>query len=214
MNGFEIGPLQGTSVLMSTLHSMPAAVASWAVPGLNRGGRLVVAYIRGEELSGQFLQARSGNLRRSVFQSVLRETHDAVLTVGVDLVKAPQGRAHEYGAVIRPRQARRLTIPIGAALTVKGVTRFTAKEVIAAPAAFGFVGTFFRKHVLFGVKRGQPLVPLFVLVEQVRLKPVGYVQRGLETQYNRIQECVAESVASGLRAAKLSKLITGGTNGD
>jgi hypothetical protein len=50
----------------------------------------------------------------------------------------------------------------------KGVARFSARDLISNPQAFGYVGTFVHNRIIFGKKAGDNIVPLFVLKESVR----------------------------------------------
>lgn len=95
---------------------------------------------------------------------------------------------HEYGATIRPKQAKFLTIPSKFAKTPGGSLRFTAREIIAARGrgapGLKLKSVFFGESeagnlILFGVRdvknparaKFGGLVPLFILKKRVRIPP-------------------------------------------
>ncbi len=135
-------------------------------------------HVRTEHLSGQTLQRRTGAGSRAIFYRVDAGENAVTTTVGADLSKAKYMRAQEMGATIRAIRSRYLTVPLEAAKTAGGVARFTARDVISEPGRYGFTGTFFRDHVLFG-KRGKTIVPLFALKASITLKPTGYLTKSL-----------------------------------
>jgi len=150
---------------------------------------------KNKHLSGQDLDARSGNLKRAVFGRVGHMAGGYITAgVGVDLKKAIYGRVHEFGGTIRPRNAQHLTIPLDAVQTNKGVARFTARDVISSPEAFGYTGTFVRDKVIFG-KQADRIVPLFVLKDQVVIKPVGFLSGTVEEVAPKAQEQISEAVS-------------------
>lgn len=155
-------------------------------------------FIKTQKLSGQLLKVRTGTGRRSIFHRVEERADDIEVIVGADLSKARYMRAHEKGAEIRPKRARFLTIPLDAVKTRGGVARFSARDVIARPGSFGYTGTFFRNHVLFG-KRGDQAVPLFALKPAVTLRAVGYLSGSVQEQAGWIEDQFAKAVADALR---------------
>src|SRR5690348_8407796 len=118
---------------------------------------------------GGVLENRTGTLRRSLFYLVeLVEQGTILIRVGFDLLKAKYGRIQELGGVVTAKNARFLTIPTDAVKTASGVARFSARDVIAEPEAFGYTGTFFAKGILFG-REGKVVTPLFILRQSVVL---------------------------------------------
>ena len=163
----------GTSATVS-FEKMPGRLKTAVTRGMRKIGVMMERYIKTQKLSGQALQARTGNLRRSIFYRVGTTQDDAFVVVGADLEKAKYARVQELGGVIRPKRSANLAIPIGEARTRNGVARFTARDLIGNPGAFGYTGTFVRNRIIFG-KKGQRIYPLFVLKPQVEIKAVGYL---------------------------------------
>lgn len=155
------------------------------------------------------LGVRTGTLKRAVFDRVdVTGPTTAELHVGVDLAKAPYGRVQELGGTIRPTTADHLTIPLSAALTPNGVARFTARDVIANPFAFGFSGTFVAKDIIFGTlglggkngKNGKKgIVPLFALKTSVTLEARNYLKSTYDGQRETIIGTLKAAVEGGLR---------------
>lgn len=166
------------------------------VPTMRRIGLVLEGYIRRDQLSGQALQVRTGQGRRSIFHRVVVGDHDVSVVVGADLSTARYMRVQEHGGTITPTKSRFLTIPLDAAKTGKGVARFTARELFNNPSALGFQSAFVAKGVIFGVKGRQrsvggkrrsvlglgEIVPLFALKRSITLKPVGYLAATQRTQ--------------------------------
>ena len=114
-------------------------------------------------LSNRILRRRTGTLARSTFFKDLRATKSQVT---VSVVTTVYGPVHEYGAVVRPRRRKWLTVPLPAAQTPAGVTRYSARDY---PGAF-LLKTGSGK--LFIAKRGSQkgkLDFLFVLKKEVKI---------------------------------------------
>ena len=76
-------------------------------------------------------------------------------------------RTQEYGATIRPKTAKYLTVPLKAALDTRGVPlRQRARD---------WENTFVKKgksgNLIIFQKRGRTIVPLYVLLKRVRIPP-------------------------------------------
>ena len=190
----------GESALSATLERVPKGIGRALVEGMVQVGLGLRAHLTDDHLSGQDLQVRTGTGRRSAFYRV--ETggdQDVAVVVGNDLRKARYMRAQEKGATITPRSAASLTIPIGNAKTAKGVARFSARDVIASPGSFGYVGTFVRDGILFGTtgKKERP-APLFILAKRVNLRPVGFLARTLSEKREWAQQTLSDVVGRAL----------------
>lgn len=158
------------------LETTPKGVGKVLVGAMVKVGLGLLSHLRQDHLSGQSLGVRTGTGRRSTFYRVeVGSDQDIAVVVGADLRKAKYMRAHDKGATLTPKSSPNLAIPIGAARTAKGVARFTAREVIANPGSFGYVGTFARRSIIFGVKDKGRIVPLFALKKRVVMKPVGFL---------------------------------------
>jgi hypothetical protein len=165
--------------LKAVLDKGPQLLQPSLLDGMRRIGLGIESHVKGK-LRGQVLKARTGTLSRAVFsRTQATGDGDVMVVVGVDSAKAPYGRIHEVGGIIRPRRAANLAIPIGEAKTRGGVARFSARQLVQNPRAFGYTGAFFRKNVLFGNRNRVP-VPLFVLKPQVAIKGTGYLSGSIE----------------------------------
>lgn len=163
-----------------------------------RIGQKYETTIKGEFLSGQLLTPRTGTGRRSIFHRIETdatggETGDIVAVVGADLGTARYMRLQALGGIIRPKRGQYLAIPIGEAKTGNGVPRFSARDLISDPGAYGYDSTFIAKNIIFGVKgrfrrgtvEGQRVsvrqgsvgtaIPLFVLRTSVTIPARNYL---------------------------------------
>ncbi len=138
--------------------------------GMTRGMIETSKHIKSRKLSGQVLEVRTGQLRRTQYYKV-KESGDKI--IGIQGAKVPYGRAHELGAVIRPKTGQWLTIPLNAAKTASGVARGPARS---------FSNTFFLKkggNLLLMQKKGDQIVPLFVLKKEVRIPKRPFLRPGI-----------------------------------
>ena len=124
-------------------------------------------------------KVRTGNLSRSTFVRIETSGNEILVRVGVDLMKAPQGRIQELGGRVVPTRAKYLTIPVGQALTASGVMRMNARQFIASPSALGFVGSFVNptRTAIMGVRGDGSVEPVFALKTRVQIKPTGYLSQ-------------------------------------
>jgi hypothetical protein len=190
--------VEAESVVVA-LGQAPVRITRALAKGLTRVGAGLERHIKAEELSGQRLDVRTGTGRRSVFHRLELGTDEVTVVAGADLEKARYMRAQERGADLRPRRGRYLTLPLKAVRTGNGVARFTARQVIESPQAFGYTGTFFHGRVLFGRKAaGERPVPLFALVSGVRLKPVGFLTSALREKGDWARDQVAAIAGEGV----------------
>lgn len=72
------------------------------------------------------LKVRTGRLRSSIQSSVDGDGDRVRVTLQAGGQEVPYARAQEFGAVIVPRSARFLAIPVGPALTSAGVSRYAS----------------------------------------------------------------------------------------
>lgn len=113
------------------------------------------------------LSRRSGALTESIKRSVhVSGNLSSEITglIGSDLVYA---RAHEFGARIRARNSKYLTIPLRAALNSDG----TPKRRRARDWDNTFVQTSKAGNLIIFQKRGRKIIPLYVLKETVTIPP-------------------------------------------
>ncbi len=175
---FEVA---GDRALEAKLDATPKGIGAALVAAFVKVGLGLEAHLKQNHLSGQSLGVRTGTGRRASFNRVeTGSDREIVVVVGSDLRKAKYMRAQDQGATLSPKSAAHLTIPIGAARTPKGVTRFTAREVISSPGSFGYTGTFVKNGIIFGSRgQGQKPEPLFALKQRVTMKAVGFLAHTL-----------------------------------
>jgi hypothetical protein len=190
--------VDGADAVSVMLTNAPKNIAKRLVDAMTKIGLGFVKHLKEEELSGQRLNTRTGTGRRSVTYRVYDEGGDIVVVAGPDLTKAPYMRAQDLGATITPKSAQNLTIPVGEALTNKGVSRFTARQLIAGPQGYGYVGTFVHNRIIFGKRADGSVVPLFVLKTSVRLKAVGFMAHTLSEKKEWARGLIATAVGEAL----------------
>lgn len=158
-------------------------------------------HLQTRELSGQSLGVRTGTTRRSAFQRVERAGTTLTGVIGVDANKAPGARILEEGGTIQPR-GRALAVPLREAQTGNGVARFAAKDLRDSPARFGYVGSFILNDIIFGVKSGRAVTPLFALKRQVVIKPVGYLTSTNTELQGWAQQTLQQAALKAVGSAK------------
>ncbi|CAA2141482.1 hypothetical protein [Hyphomicrobium sp. ghe19] len=112
------------------------------------------------------LSRRSGKLVASILSSV------TVTGTHYDEIKGYIGAAfpgpvHEYGATIRPKTAKFLTVPLPAALNPNG----TPKKKSAREWQNTFVARTKAGNLVIFQKTGTQIIPLYVLRTMVKIKP-------------------------------------------
>lgn len=128
-----------------------------------------------ENISGRLLNVRSGHLRSSIGSKVETKENGIVATIGSG---ARQGQRIKYadiqetGGTVRPKIRQWLTIPLDAAKTPAGVTRFSAQDV--RDGSTKYKSSFIRNGIIFGVL-GRGIVPLFVLKKSVNIPASRYM---------------------------------------
>lgn len=109
------------------------------------------------------LARRSGTMAKAIAQSV--KISGRTLNDIEGQISGPA--VHEFGATIRPKRAKFLTIPLPAALDSRGVPLKTK--------ARDWPDTFVRKsrqgNLIIFQKRGRGIVPLYVLKREVKIPP-------------------------------------------
>lgn len=177
-------------------------VASTLMRAMQDIGNRLTRSVIVDQLSGQTLHARTGNLKRSPRQQITAADRTAAVRVDFDPGRAPYGAIHETGGTIRPKRSRFLAIPLDAAKTGAGVSRFGAREVMANPQAFGYKHCFVAKGVIFGVMAGAVkdrrgmvgTVPLFALKSSVTLPERAPLRKTLDANRGWIDDRVGQAV--------------------
>jgi len=117
-----------------------------------------------EVLAGEVLHRRTGTLARETYvKDVTASGSTATVAVNTTIY----GPVHEFGAVIKPRRRKWLTVPLADALTPAGALRYSA------PEWKDYLGKTFlvkKDGKLFIVgRRNKKLLWLFVLKKEVRI---------------------------------------------
>jgi hypothetical protein len=197
--------VSGLRAAVTRLQRAPAAVQAGMTAGLRRG----VIRVHGDAVQrlrgGNPLRTRTGNLARALFWRVEQSAEAIVGRVGYDRAKAIYGRIQELGGVITPKRAKHLTIPVGAALTGSGVPRFTARDLLANPKAFGFRSAFVtpRHTAIVGVRADRSLEALFALKDRVELPARPVLGPALHDNEDQLRADIRAGVLQALRAAGL-----------
>lgn len=194
MAGFEL-TLGGEEAIRNRLARLEPRIRLQAARhGLERAALLLVGHIKRGKLSGSPLKVRSGRLRASIAHRI-EETPDGLAArIGPH---TPYARIHEFGGTVTARRTTYLTIPLRASLTPSGVSRYRARDLIAAPGLGGFTGTFFRNKILFGKTSGGQPVPLFKLQRSVRIPARPYLRPALAER----REDIVRAVSAELKKA-------------
>jgi phage gpG-like protein len=184
--------LGGASELAAALQNLARNLPSATQRGASDSTALLRDYIIADKLSGNPLMPRSGALRRSIATRVSTEGNEVVGVIGTAIKYA---RIQEFGGTIRARNVANLTIPLAAALGPDGAAPFTARQLIENPTIGGFVRTFFRNHILFGVARGGVPTPLFKLQPEAELPARSFFGAALEERTAEILAVFGERIA-------------------
>lgn len=191
--------LQGEKELIKRIDALPQKIKERVgVKALNESGRLLANHIQSKLRRGGVLNVRSNRLRRSIGYVVERAGDNLQARVGTNVVYA---RIHEFGGTITARRAMFLTIPLRAALQPAGVVRFSARNVIKNPLAFGYDATFFSDGVLFGVrgaKTRSTSIPLFALKRSVRIPARPYMRPALAEKRDEIIQTISDEVGKAV----------------
>lgn len=112
------------------------------------------------------LSKRSGNLVASIEKSV-KVTGSTFGELEGHISAAFPGIVHEFGATIKPKKAKFLTVPLPAALDSRGIPiRKSARDWPNTFVARSKAG-----NLIIFQKRGTEIVPLYVLRSSVKIPP-------------------------------------------
>jgi len=132
-----------------------------------------------DNVGGIMLKVRTARLSTSIGSRVDISEKGITATIGSAARqgrRVPYANIHEKGGTIRPSIRSWLTIPLDAAKTEAGATRFTAQQVRDGHTKYR--ASFIRKGIIFGVEaRGGGIVPLFVLKKSVQIPASRYLSR-------------------------------------
>lgn len=119
-------------------------------------------------LRGKSLQTRSGMLRRLLTWASLQregENYKVVLESGT-----PYARIQDLGGKVKAKPGRALAIPLDAVKTRAGLVKKPPLE---------WKNTFIQKGLIFQ-KKGEKIIPLFVLRKQVEIPPSKWFRNSVE----------------------------------
>lgn len=154
----------------------PAKQFASVVDGiLRRCGTRFVSRMQREHTSGPTgptsLSVRTGALRRSFFFNTTSTGKTARLDVYGGMF-APYARIHEEGGWITPKKAKHLAIPLQAAKTAAGVSRWTSPRNF--PGELTFIKSKLGNKLLVkfvGRGKRKRMIPMFVLKDSVFIPP-------------------------------------------
>lgn len=141
------------------------------------------------------LFTRSGRLRDS-FKWVVTG-HDFKTLVGTYFTDVLYAKVHQHGAVITPKRARFLTIPIGPALTQGGGAK-SAK--VARGRAHDFPGLHFmmgKKGPFLGKPGRDHPIAYFLLRKQVKIPP----RLGIKVEWKDFRTAVKDELRAATQRA-------------
>jgi hypothetical protein len=185
----------------------PKLIASNIVKIFRQIGAGLQAAVVRDKLSGRMGQSalarRTGTLARAIFYKITLDTgdsQDAVLVLGADRKKAAYAAAQEYGATITPKHGRYLTVPIGPALTAKGVARVSAREFISNPQSLGFESSFVNraKTAILGRREDGQVEPVFALKARVVIPERSYLRSTVTERCGWIREQLGLGAMDGV----------------
>lgn len=139
------------------------------------------------------LSKRSGGLIASIEKSV-KITGTTFENLEGFISAAFPGVVHEFGATIRPKKAKMLTVPLPAALDNRGVPiRKSARDWPNTFVARSKAG-----NLIIFQKRGTEIVPLYVLKSSVKIPPRLGMRQTLETGIPYFVERAMDRMVKGI----------------
>lgn len=150
-------------------------------------------------VSNKILKRRTGTLAKSIQWRVIKSNAGLAAFIGANVLsgrRVPYANILETGGTIKARRSKYLTVPLPAALTKAGTTK--------QPEARDFKNTFVKKArsgklIIFQKvgKRGK-IVPLFVLLKSVKIRPFRYLSTTLDQVKPRIFQIMNATISREL----------------
>lgn len=144
--------------------------------------------------SSKSLSRRSGRGVTAIKNAATVFGGTTINSVYAELRLPREVAVHEHGAVITPKRAKYLTIPLDAALNSNG----TPKKRSARMWSNTFVGTSKKGNLLIFQKTAGGIIPLYALKKSVKIPPrlglVDHTKAGLPRFIDRAFEIMLESL--------------------
>lgn len=181
--------VEGATAAQAQLSAFGQQIPGSVRTEMNRIVIGLAAYIKDAKLSGEVLNVRTGDLRRSIFSKV---ENDGGNISGSVYTRSKYARQREFGGTIRPVNAQFLTIPMPAALTPSGVMKYPRPRDY--PDTFvDMVGMMIRQRQGPGMS-----VPLFKLRNQVYQPPRSFMNSSLEDKRSEIEARLSAAIRSAM----------------
>ena len=175
---FEIRNLDG---VLREIQAMKEPLLTAAKEGLLKAMKQVAQDAR-SNVDSTFSKNSTGRLRSAIEAGVTEEGGALTGFVRVDEKTAPYASAQEWGATIRPRRSKYLTVPL------RGTPRQPAST---------FPNTFVRRvheKLFLFQKNGKNIRALFVLKKEVKIPKRPFMEPALEKNRDAILETVEREI--------------------
>lgn len=134
--------------------------------------------VSGKKLGGKV--GATGLLAKAIGQRVVVKGNKVIASLTVDLKKAPYGRIHYLGGIIKPKNVKYLTIPFPG---IKGFAReYTNTFVIK--------GKKNKKNLIMGTSEGGKFKALFTLTKQVKIPKRDYLTPALKRNFPKMKRMI------------------------
>lgn len=169
--------------------------------GFSRAALLIERALKGN-ISGAYLNVRTGRLRTSVGSRIDVESGELTAVIGSGVRQGNRVKyagIHEGGGTIVPRIKQWLTVPLDAAKTAAGAPRFSAQDVRHGRTKY--TGSFIHNGIIFGVMRKSKkssITPLFVLKQSVRIRASHYLSRTAQETLKDANKMVLDTIREDL----------------
>lgn len=149
-------------------------------------------------VSNRLLRRRTGNLAKSMQWRVATTNAGTAAYIGANVLsgrRIPYANILETGGTIRPKKSKFLTMPLPAAMTGAGVTKY--------PSARDYPNTFVArsdsgKLMIFQKQGKKRILPLFMLLKKVEIRPHRYLSTTLAQVKPRIFQIMNATISREL----------------
>jgi phage gpG-like protein len=136
-----------------------------------------------ENLRGGILARRTGALMNSIKKSVTKDGDAWVGTIKSEGV--PYALIHEFGGVIRPKNARALTIPTDVNRRRDGSPIMSVEDLRKTGKSFIMQGIIYMKEQRLG---GKGIKPMFILKQSVTIPKRAYIAPAIAAKQDQIMK--------------------------